>query len=215
TYYSVDGGAGVTVGSLMRPAVFVPDSKRLDDLLDEMQRDRNHLAILVDEYGGIAGLVTIEDILEEIVGEIADEYDRAEIAPVVDLGDGTWRLSTRLPIDDLAELFDLELGDAEDEVETVGGLVALELGRVPLPGATVTVDGVELTAEGGPDARGRVRITTVLARPPVPAAEPDTVDTTGEGRTGPAGPRPETARAAGEAGRETDHGAAAPGDQGA
>ncbi len=215
TYYSVDGGAGVTVGSLMRPAVFVPDSKRLDDLLDEMQRDRNHLAILVDEYGGIAGLVTIEDILEEIVGEIADEYDRAEIAPVVDLGDGTWRLSTRLPIDDLAELFDLELGDAEDEVETVGGLVALELGRVPLPGATVTVDGVELTAEGGPDARGRVRITTVLARPPVPAAEPDTVDTTGDDRTGPAVPRPETDRAAGEAGRETDHGAAAPGDQGA
>src|SRR5699024_11631256 len=109
-------------------------------------------------------------------------------------------------IDDLAELFDLELGDAEDEVETVGGLVALELGRVPLPGATVTVDGVELTAEGGPDARGRVRITTVLARPPVPAAEPDT--TADDDRTGPAVPRPETDRAAGEAGRETDHGAA-------
>src|SRR5699024_11535612 len=141
--------------------------------------------------------------------------DRAAIAPVVDLGDGTWRRSTRLPIDDLAELFDLERGDAEDEVETVGGLVALELGRVPLPGATVTVDGVELTAEGGPDARGRVRITTVLARPPVQAAEPDTVDTTGDDRTGPAVPRPETDRAAGAAGRETDHEAAAPGEQGA
>lgn len=161
TYYSVDGGRSVTVEQLMRPAVFVPDSKRLDTLLDEMQRDRNHMAMLVDEYGGIAGLVTIEDIIEEIVGEIADEYDQAEKPPVEELPDGSYRLSARLPIDDLGELFDVEMDDPE--VETVGGLLAHELGRVPLPGSKVTTHGIALTAEGGPDPRGRIRITTILA----------------------------------------------------
>ena len=90
----------------MRPAVFVPDSKPLDALLREMQRDRNHMALLVDEYGAIAGLVTIEDVLEEIVGEIADEYDTDEVAPVEDLGDGSFRVSARLPIEDLGELYE-------------------------------------------------------------------------------------------------------------
>ena len=85
----------------MRPAVFVPDSKPLDDLLREMQRDRNHMTLLVDEYGAIAGLVTIEDVLEEIVGEIADEYDQAETALVEDLGDKRFRVSARLPIEDV------------------------------------------------------------------------------------------------------------------
>ncbi|WP_024793267.1 hemolysin family protein [Tomitella biformata] len=161
TYYSVDGGRSVTVGQLMRPAVFVPDSKRLDALLDEMQRDRNHMAMLVDEYGGIAGLVTIEDIIEEIVGEIADEYDQSETPPVEELLDGTYRLSARLPIDDLGELFDVEMNDPE--VETVGGLLAHELGRVPLPGSQVSTHGIALTAEGGRDPRGRIRVTTILA----------------------------------------------------
>src|SRR5699024_12587541 len=100
TYYSVDGGGSVTVADLMRPAVFVPDSKPLDELLDDMQRTRNHMAMLVDEYGGIAGLVTIEDVLEEIVGEIADEYDQSETPPVTELGDGRFRVSSRLPLDD-------------------------------------------------------------------------------------------------------------------
>ena len=94
------------VADVMRPPVFVPDSKPLDTLLAEMQRDRNHMALLVDEYGGIAGLVTIEDVLEEIVGEIADEYDTDEIAPIEDLGDGKYRVSARLPIEDLGELFE-------------------------------------------------------------------------------------------------------------
>lgn len=97
TYYSRDGGRSVKVADVMRPAVFVPDSKRLDDLLAEMQRDRNHMAVLVDEYGGIAGLVTIEDVIEEIVGEIADEYDAGETPDVEDLGDGVYRVSARLP----------------------------------------------------------------------------------------------------------------------
>lgn len=164
TYYSTNGGRDTTVAQVMRSAVFVPDSKPLDELLNEMQRDRNHMALLVDEYGAIAGLVTIEDVLEEIVGEIADEYDTDEVAPVEDLGEREYRVSARLPIEDLGELYGLELNEDLD-VDTVGGLVAFELGRVPLPGAEVSWDGLRLRAEGGPDHRGRVRINTVLVSP--------------------------------------------------
>ena len=145
----------------MREPVFVPDSKPLDDLLREMQRDRNHMALLVDEYGAIAGLATIEDVLEGIVGEIADEYDIDEVAPVEDLGDNRFRVAARLSIEDLGELYDVEFEEDLD-VDTVGGLVALELGRVPLPGAEVVSHGLTLRAEGGRDHRGRVRIGTVL-----------------------------------------------------
>ncbi|CAM3402333.1 HlyC/CorC family transporter [Mycobacterium frederiksbergense] len=159
------------VGEVMRPAVFVPDSKPLDTLLREMQRDRKHMALLVDEYGAIAGLVTIEDVLEEIVGEINDEYDADEVAPWEVLGSNKFRVSTRLPIEDLTELYeDLEVGE-DLEVDTVGGLLAHELGRVPLPGAQVSWNGLRLRAEGGPDHRGRVRIGTVLIAPEAPPEE--------------------------------------------
>ncbi len=157
-----DGGSGSPVRDLMRPAVFVPDSKRLTELLTEMQLSRNHLAVLVDEYGGTAGILTIEDIVEEIVGEIADEYDVDERPPVEALDGEAFRVSARLSAGDLAELFDIEL-DAGD-VETVGGLLAHRLGRVPLPGAEAEVAGLRLRAEGGKDRRGRMRITTVTAR---------------------------------------------------
>lgn len=170
TYYSSDGGRSVTVSQVMRPAVFVPDSKPLDSLLAEMQRDRNHMAVLVDEYGGIAGLVTIEDVIEEIVGEIADEYDTDETPPVEDLGDGSYRVSARLPVEDLGELFDVEIDN--DEVETVGGLLGYELGRVPLPGSEVVTGGLRLRGEGGADVRGRVRISTVYVER-VPHADTD------------------------------------------
>lgn len=171
TFCSANGGRETTVARVMRPAVFVPDSKPLDALLREMQRDRNHMALLVDEYGAIAGLVSIEDVLEEIVGEIADEYDQAETAPVEDLGDKRFRVSARLPIEDVGELYGVEFDDDLD-VDTVGGLLALELGRVPLPGAEVISHGLRLHAEGGTDHRGRVRIGTVLLSP----AEPDGAD---------------------------------------
>ncbi|PSR61183.1 hypothetical protein C8258_27035 [Nocardia sp. MDA0666] len=157
-----DRGRSVQVRAVMRPAVFVPDSKPLDALLDEMQRRRNHMALLVDEYGGIAGLVTIEDVLEEIVGEIADEYDTDEIAPVEELGEGVYRVSTRLPVEDLGELFGLEI--EEEDVDTVGGMLAHTLGRVPLPGSEVVAHGLLLQGEGGADTRGRVRVHTVVAR---------------------------------------------------
>jgi CBS domain containing-hemolysin-like protein len=152
------------VVDVMRPPVFVPDSKPVDDLLKEMQRSRYHMAIVVDEYGGTAGVVTIEDILEEIVGEITDEYDTAEIPPVQQVDEHTVRVSARLPVSDLGELFgvDIDRELAAADVDTVGGLVAQRLGRVPLPGAVADVAGLRLLAEGGKDARGRIRITTVL-----------------------------------------------------
>ncbi|MDQ4020214.1 MAG: hemolysin family protein [Actinomycetota bacterium] len=151
---------GGTVGEVMRPATFVPDSKPLTALLKEMQISHNHMAIVVDEYGGTAGLLTIEDILEEIVGEITDESDTEQLPPVEHLDEGTVRVISRLPVIDLGELFAVELEDTD--VETVGGLLAQRLGRVPVPGAEAEVAGLRLRAEGGNDRRGRLRITTVL-----------------------------------------------------
>ena len=149
-----------TVETLMRPAFFVPDSKPADELLKDMQAARVHLAIVVDEYGGTAGLVTIEDILEEIVGEIDDEYDTAapEVAP---LDDGAFRVSSRMHVDDFADLVSVDVEGEEEGVDTVLGLMAKRLGRVPIPGATVDIDGWRLTAERGIDRRNR--IATVLA----------------------------------------------------
>jgi CBS domain containing-hemolysin-like protein len=158
----VDPADAPVVGDLMTPAVFIPDTKRLDELLKQLQHDRTHMVIVIDEYGGTAGLVTIEDILEEIVGEITDESDADERPPIEHLDDGTVRVSSRLPSEDLGELFDVELDD--DDVETVGGLLAQQLGRVPLPGAEAEIAGLQLRAEGGKDRRGRMRITSVLVR---------------------------------------------------
>lgn len=154
-----DGWDMKPVDAAMRPAYFVPESKPADDLLREMQARRQHLAIVIDEYGGTAGLVTIEDVLEEIVGEITDEYDQ-ETPPIERLDEDRVRVTARLPVEDLAEIFDVDLPN-EDDVETVGGLLASILGRVPIPGATVHVAGLELVAESA--AGRRNRIDTVLA----------------------------------------------------
>ncbi|MDJ0345824.1 hemolysin family protein [Streptomyces sp. H10-C2] len=168
------------VSSVMRPATFVPDTKNAGDLLREMQRERNHVAVAVDEYGGTAGIVTIEDILEEIVGEITDEYD-SEVPPVEDLGSGSYRVTARLDIGDLGDLYGVELDD--DDVETVGGLLAKSLGRVPIPGASAFVElpqdgsytrdqptALRLTAET--QAGRRNRIGTVLVEP-IGSAQPN------------------------------------------
>ena len=154
------GPDGGTVSEVMRPATFVPDSKLLTGLLKEMQISHNHMAIVVDEYGGTAGLLTIEDILEEIVGEITDESDTEQLPPVEHLDDGTVRVISRLPVIDLGELFAVDLEDTD--VETVGGLLAQRLGRVPVPGTEAEVAGLRLRAEGGNDRRGRLRVTTVI-----------------------------------------------------
>jgi CBS domain containing-hemolysin-like protein len=155
-----DRARTTTVDEVMRPVTYVPESKPVDELLREMQAARSHIAVVIDEYGGTAGLVTIEDVLEEIVGEITDEYD-VERAPIERINDDTARVTARLAVEDLGELFDVELPD-RDDVETVGGLLAEALGRVPIPGARAVVHGLELTAE---DVGGRRnRIDTVLVR---------------------------------------------------
>lgn len=216
TYHSPDSGRSVAVEEIMRKPVFVPDSRKLDDLLEDMQRDQVHIAMLVDEYGAIAGLLSIEDILEEIVGEIADEYDATEIAPIEDLGNGTYRVVARLSLYELEELFnDVDLSgvhdssfheeeasiedrdvdwessgeyegkdtdrkenhktdyahkpvafsdEQHDDVDTVAGLGAYELGRVPLPGAEVDTGGVHITFEGGRDRRGRMKIRSAIVQ---------------------------------------------------
>lgn len=148
---------GLTVGELVRPAVFVPDSMKADALLRKMQLESNHLAMVVDEYGGIAGLVTLEDLIEELVGDISDEYDR-EAAQVEELGDGRFRVNARLPIDELGELFGLDLED--EDVDSAGGLLAKELGHLPQSGERVTVSGLILEAERTEGRRKR--ISTIL-----------------------------------------------------
>jgi magnesium and cobalt exporter, CNNM family len=145
------------VSTVIRPASYVPDSKPVDELLRQMQAQRNHVAIVIDEYGGTAGLVTIEDILEEIVGEITDEYDN-EQPPVEWLSGGSARVTARLSATELGELFGVNL--EEEDVETVAGLLAHALGRVPIAGSTATVQGLRLTAENL--AGRRNKIGTVL-----------------------------------------------------
>ncbi len=136
-----------SVRSILRTPVFVPESMTVDDLLHELQRRKVHLAIVLDEYGGTAGLVTIEDLLEEIVGEIQDEYDEEE-PMIVRISDDEARIDGRADVDDLAELFDMNLGlEDEDEYDTVGGLIYHRIGGVPKPGDQVTVDGLRLTVE--------------------------------------------------------------------
>jgi CBS domain containing-hemolysin-like protein len=145
------------VESVMRPAFFVPDSRAADELLRDMQASRTHIAVVVDEYGGVAGLVTIEDVLEEIVGEIADEYDTEEVPLIEQLDDGRLRVSTRLHVDELADQVDVEFDEELlDDVDTVGGLLAKLLGKVPIPGAWVEVDGVRLDAESATGRRNQV-----------------------------------------------------------
>jgi CBS domain containing-hemolysin-like protein len=157
-YEHPEGESVEAAESIMRPATFAPDSKPVDDLLREMQAKHVHMAIVIDEYGGTAGLVTIEDILEEIVGEIADEYDR-ERPPVEWLDDGSARVNARLSVEELSELFGVSI-EAED-VETVGGLLAHQLGRVPIAGSVADVAGLRLTAESLAGRRNRIGTVTV------------------------------------------------------
>ncbi len=149
---------------LLRAPSFVPELKPVDALLRDMQAAKTHLAVVVDEYGGTAGLVTIEDILEEIVGEIVDEYDREEEL-VEELSPDAWRLDARLPVDELNDLLDTSLPN--EEWDTVGGLLFGLLGHVPSPGERVEVDGVRLTAER---IKGRRIAKVLVKRVAVPAS---------------------------------------------
>jgi CBS domain containing-hemolysin-like protein len=157
------------VDEVMRPAHYVPDSKPVDALLAEMQADRQHIAVVVDEYGGTAGLITIEDLLEEIVGEITDEFDEDEIEVEV-LEEGSARVSSRFPVDDLHELFGFEVD--EEDVDSVGGLMAKHLGRVPIAGSHVEAHGLRFEAEQATGRRNK--IGTVLINVVAPAGQHET-----------------------------------------
>lgn len=150
-------GHNPQVSALLRPARFVPESQKVSELLPIMQREGTHVAIVVDEYGDTAGLVTLEDLIEELVGEIVDEYDAAE--PEVTPEGDAYRISARTSIGDLGELFDMDLED--DDVESVGGLLAKALGRVPIVGSTAEIYGIGLKAVKLEGRRNRVG--TILA----------------------------------------------------
>lgn len=159
TYDNPQAQTTEKVSSLMRPPTWCPDSKPVDDLLREMQTTHSHMAMVVDEFGGTAGLATIEDILEEIVGEIIDEYDAGEVAPITKLSDDRYRVSARLAVDELGELFGRKLND--DDVDTVGGLMAKLLNVVPIAGSVVHWEGLELVAERGQGRRNQIETVLV------------------------------------------------------
>jgi Mg2+/Co2+ transporter CorC len=151
---------GTLAGEVARTAIFIPESKPVDDLLREMQTSSRHIAIIIDEYGGVAGLATMEDVIEEIVGDISDEYDR-DVPDVETMDDGTLRVSSRLPLFELGELFDLDLED--EDVDSVGGLLTKELGKLPKRGDRVTISGLSLTADRI-EARRKHLVTVLVSK---------------------------------------------------
>ncbi len=157
------------VEEVMRPVVWVPESKAVDQQLTEMQANRQHIAVVVDEYGGTAGLITIEDLLEEIVGEITDEHDE-DTVDVENLPDGAVRVPSRYPVDDLRELFGTRV--EEEDVDSVGGLMAKHLGRVPIPGSHVEAHGLRFEAEQASGRRNKID-TVVIRRQQPESADAD------------------------------------------
>ena len=172
--FVLDDVGSVTLSDLMRPAVFVPESKRVDDLLRDLRQARVHMAIVVDEYGGTAGVVTIEDIIEEIVGEIQDEYDRE--VPLYEIGSsGEVIVDGRMGVDELSEILGVSL--PETESETLGGFVQRQLGHIPEPGESIRTGNLRIQVERV--ERRRVRTLTVY-----PNGEQDPIDASEQGRAG-------------------------------
>jgi CBS domain containing-hemolysin-like protein len=156
-----------TTEELARKAVFVPESKALKNLLQDMQQSSTHVAIVIDEYGGVAGLVTMEDVIEELVGDIVDEYDR-EIPDVEQIEQGLYRVNARFPLFELGDLLEIELDD--EDVDSVGGLLTKALGRLPKVGDQVELSGLELTADRV-EGRGKRLLTVVVKVLIQPVAE--------------------------------------------
>jgi CBS domain containing-hemolysin-like protein len=160
---------GRAIASVCRDPMLVPESKPVDDLFHHMQQTRQHVAIVVDEYGGIAGMVTIEDAIEQIVGELEDEHDRTQHQEPEQVKDSTWKLPARTSIADLEEIFEIDID--EDDVDTVYGLLTKVLGRVPIVGSSAVVRGLRLTAI---DSAGRrKKVSTILVEPASVQSEAD------------------------------------------
>jgi putative hemolysin len=175
--YLKQNGAGaprIDIRKLVRSAVYVPESKKVDELLHEMQLAKRHIAIVVDEYGGTAGLITMEDVVEEIVGEIQDEYDIEEslVEPVAADDEIVFRLDGRVSMDDLRDLFGLSDEEEPDEeaYDTVGGFIIHREGRIPLPGAELDFHDVKLRVEAA-DSRRVAKVIAARPRPPEPEDE--------------------------------------------
>jgi len=163
-YFAEGGAVEFDIREVLRPAVFVPESKRLDVLLKEFRASRNHMAIVVDEYGGVAGLVTIEDVIEEIVGDIADEYDVEDDQTIRREGDRQFTVRALTRIDDFNEYFGTDFPD--DEFDTIGGLVMHAFGQLPRRGESVTLEGVEFRVLRADRRRiDALRVITPLERP--------------------------------------------------
>ena len=177
--YLRDGSNGEELGSILRDAYYIPESKRASDLLPDLQQRRVHMAIVVDEYGGMAGLVTIEDLLEEIVGEIQDEYDFEE--PVFEfVSEDEYILNARMDLDDLNRLMDVEL--PTDDSDTLGGFIYTELGRVPAAGSQVTYQDLDFTVESV--AGRRIEKVRVQRRMPVVMVDAELEEANGSSGNG-------------------------------
>ncbi|MDX1444334.1 MAG: transporter associated domain-containing protein [Gammaproteobacteria bacterium] len=164
-YWVENPAGGFNVREYVRPATFIPESKRLNVLLKEFRSSRNHMAIVVDEYGGVAGLVTIEDVLEQIVGEIDDEHDVEEDSEILKHNDQRYTVRALTPIEDFNEFFECELSD--EEYDTVGGLVMSAIGHLPKRGETVEIDGFMFRVKRADNRRLHLLEVTVL--PPAEA----------------------------------------------
>jgi CBS domain containing-hemolysin-like protein len=157
----IQGERGDSLRNLLRPATFVPEAEKVDELLEEMQEGHVHMAMVVDEYGGIAGLVTLEDIFEEIVGEIQDEYDQSEEAPYMQAGEGEYVFQGRVDLKDFNEVMGSQL--PTEETETLGGFIYEQVGRVPVSGESLRVGDINLTIEQV--TRRRIRKVRALKQP--------------------------------------------------
>lgn len=157
-----DRHEGFDIDRVLRTAVYVPEAKRVNVLLKELRASRNHMAVVVDEYGGVAGLVTIEDALEEIVGEIDDEYDRSEGAQILRIDDNRFQLRSLAPVEAFNRYFDTEFAD--DEFDTIGGLVVHEFGHVPKRGETATIDRFQFSVVRADSRRIQLLEMTILSQ---------------------------------------------------
>jgi len=179
--YPQEGQTLASLRDMLRPAYFVPEAKKVDELLDEMQARRIHIAIVIDEYGGVAGLVTLEDIVEEIVGEIRDEYDQGEEQLYTEVAPGEYIFNARIDLDDFNEIMGTHLD--KDIADSLGGLIYGLVGRIPNGGETIEIEGLQLTVEAISGRRIRKVRARKIGTPATPGEPADSQEGEPEGAT--------------------------------